>query len=102
MQQFIDTHADALNGSFKQVEMSQAMRQRLERSNWVFSGMKTFHELNESFPSLLDENGQRKPFERFLNDVRSIDETYNSNYLRSEYNFVHASAAMAAKWEQFQ
>ncbi|MGN0309325.1 MAG: phage minor head protein [Bacteroides sp.] len=64
--------------------------------------MKTFHELNESFPSLLDENGDRKPFERFLNDVRKVDETYNSNYLRSEYNFIHASAAMAARWEQYQ
>lgn len=102
VQQFIDTHADALNGSFSQVKMSDTMRQRLERSNWVFSGMKTFHELNESFPSLLDENGDRKPFERFLNDVRKVDETYNSNYLRAEYNFIHASAAMAAKWEQYQ
>lgn len=102
VQQFIDTHADVLNSGFRQVEMSDAMRSRLERSNWVFSGMKAFHELNESFPSLLDEEGNRKPFERFLNDVRAVDETYNGNYLRSEYNFVHASAAMAAKWEQFQ
>ena len=102
VQQFIDTHADTLNSSFQKVEMSDAMRSRLERSNWVFSGMKTFHELNEAFPSLIDEEGHRKPFERFLNDVRKVDETYNGNYLRSEYNFVHASAAMAAKWEQFQ
>lgn len=102
VQQFIDTHADTLNSSFQKVEMSDAMRSRLERSNWVFSGMKTFHELNEAFPSLIDEEGHRKPFERFLNDVRKVDDTYNGNYLRSEYNFVHASAAMAAKWEQFQ
>lgn len=102
VQQFIDTHADTLNSSFQKVEMSDAMRSRLERSNWVFSGMKTFHELGEAFPSLIDEEGHRKPFERFLNDVRKVDETYNGNYLRSEYNFVHASAAMAAKWEQFQ
>lgn len=101
VQQFIDTHADALNGSFQKVEMSDAMRSRLERSNWVFSGMKTFHELGESFPSLLDPDGNRKPFERFLNDVRAVDETYNANYLRSEYNFIHASASMAAKWEQY-
>ena len=63
--------------------------------------MKTFHELNEAFPSLLDENGNKKTFERFLNDVRKIDETYNANYLRAEYNFVQASAEMAAKWEGF-
>ena len=76
-------------------------RRRLQESNYVFSGMKTFHELREAFPSLLDENGVRKTFERFLNDVRKVDETYNSHYLRAEYNFVHASASMAGKWEQF-
>lgn len=100
-QDFIETHSSVLNGSFRQVEMSEAMRKRLERSNYVFSGLKTFHELNEAFPSLLDENGNRKTFERFLNDVRKIDETYNSNYLRAEFNFVQTSAEMAAKWERF-
>ncbi len=77
------------------------MRQRLQRSNYIFSGMKTFHELNEAFPSLIDENGNRKPFERFLNDVQKIDRTYNHNYLRAEYNFAQTSATMAAKWEGF-
>ena len=101
IQEFIGGHTDALNTSFKQVEMSDIMRRRLERSNYIFSGFKAFHELNEAFPSLIDENGNRKPFERFLNDVRKIDETYNSNYLRAEYNFVRTSATMAAKWEEF-
>lgn len=50
---------------------------------------------------MLDENGNRKPFEHFLNDVRRINDTYNANYLRAEYNFVSASAGMAAKWEEF-
>lgn len=36
-----------------------------------------------------------------MNDVRKIDKTYNSNYLRAEYNFVQSSAEMAAKWERF-
>lgn len=100
-QDFINAHASTLDSSFAQVEMSEAMRRRLTRSNYIFSGMKTFHELNEAFPSLLDENGNRKPFEQFLNDVQKIDKTYNSNYLRAEYNFIHSSAEMAAKWEGF-
>ena len=100
-QAFIEAHAGALDSSFKQVEMSDLMRRRLERSNYIFSGMKTFHELNEAFPSLLDENGNRKPFEQFLNDVRKVDDTYNGNYLRAEYNFIQASAQMAGKWERF-
>ena len=101
VREFIDAHASLLDSSFEKVQMSDAMRRRLHRSDWIFSGIKTFHELNEAFPSLLDENGVRKPFERFLNDVRSIDETYNANYLRAEYNFMSASAEMAAKWEGF-
>ena len=101
IQKFIDAHAGVLDSTFQKVEMSDAMRRRLTRSNYIFSGMKTFHELNEAFPSLLDENGERKTFERFLNDVRKIDSTYNSNYLRAEYNFVQSSAEMAAKWERF-
>ena len=98
---FIDEHAAVLDSGFEQVEMSDRMRSRLQESDWIFSGMKTFHELNEAFPSLLDESGHKKPFERFLNDVQSIDETYNRNYLRAEYNFAGASAEMAARWEEF-
>ena len=99
---FIDEHAGILDSGFDTVEMSDRMRARLQESDWIFSGMKTFHELNEAFPSLLDEDGHRKPFERFLNDVQSIDETYNRNYLRAEYNYAGASAEMAARWEDFQ
>lgn len=101
VQEFISTHATMLDNSFKQVKMSDKMRERLTRSNYIFSGIKTFHELNEAFPSMLDENGNKKPFERFLNDVLKINDTYNANYLHAEYNFVQASATMAAKWEQF-
>lgn len=101
VQEFVNAHASALDSAFQKMEMSDAMRRRLTRSNYIFSGMKAFHELHEAFPSLLDENGNRKPFERFLNDVQSIDKTYNSNYLRAEYNFVAASAEMAGRWEQF-
>lgn len=101
VQEFIGTHAKVLDTSFEKVEMSDLMRRRLTRSNYIFSGMKTFHELNEAFPSLLDENGNRKSFEQFLNDVRKIDEKYNQNYLRAEFNFVQSSAEMAAKWERF-
>jgi SPP1 gp7 family putative phage head morphogenesis protein len=100
-QSFIDAHAAVLDSAFEHTTMSEAMRRRLQRSDYIFSGMKTFHELNEAFPSLLDENGDRKSFERFLNDVQSIDKTYNRNYLRAEFNFVQSSAVMASKWESF-
>ena len=99
---FIDSHSRVLDNAFSRVEMSDSMRSRLRASDWMFSGLKTFHELHEAFPSLLDENGERKPFERFLRDVQKIDETYNQNWLRAEFNFAGASAGMAARWEDFE
>ena len=101
VQGLIEAHTSVLDRNLQRLEMSDLMRKRLTRSNYIFSGIKTFHELNEAFPSLLDSNGNRKTFEAFSNDVRKIDKTYNSNYLRPEYNFVQSSAEMAAKWERF-
>ena len=82
----IDDQIDMLssrNGSYENVETYEG--------NDLMKG--DLHEL--------DENGNKKPFERFLNDVQKINGTYNANYLHAEYNFVQASATMAAKWEQF-
>ena len=101
VQNFIEGHTDTLNSAIEQVPLSDTMRHALEKSNYVFSGMKTFHELHEAFPKLIDENGGKKSFNRFLNDVQKIDKTYNENYLRAEYNFAHASASMAERWESF-
>lgn len=97
---FIGAHSSVLDSAMEQAGVSDIMRQRLQQSNYVFSGMKTFHELNEAFPSLLDSDGNRKSFEQFYNDVRNIDNTYNKNYLNAEYNFVQASSFMAGRWEQ--
>lgn len=105
VQRFVSTTASVLNQAVEEgiriVPPSPMMVERLKESNLLFSGFKTFHELNEAFPSLLDADGDRKPFEQFLNDVQKVDETYNSQYLKAEYNFAVASAQMAAKWEKF-
>ncbi|MGL4518439.1 MAG: phage minor head protein [Phocaeicola sp.] len=98
---FAEVHAQSLNDAFRTVPMTDTMRDRLEHSNLVFSGFKTFHELNEAFPLLTKEDGTRKPFKQFLNDVQTINEQYNKHYLRAEYNFAIASGHMAAKWEGF-
>lgn len=103
VQQFVRTHAavldDAVDYTLRQRPLDDISVQRLKESNYVFSGFKTFHELNEAFPSLLDADGNRKPFNRFLNDVQTVNETYNRHYLKAEYNFAMSSADMAARWQ---
>lgn len=106
IQQFIRTHSaildDAVDYSIRQRSLSNVQVQRLKESNFVFSGFKTFHELNEAFPSLLDGDGSRKPFEQFLNDVQRVNKNYNRLYLKAEYNFAISAADMAAKWKAWE
>lgn len=96
----IQATAGALDSAISRAPLSETMRQRLSESNFIFSGFKTFHSLNEAFPSMVDANGDLKLFERFLNDVQKIEKRYNVNYLRAEYNFAVASAESAARWER--
>ena len=93
---------EAVNIGIKDEKPSAIMIQRLKESNYIFSGFKTFHEMKEAFPLMVDENGKRKPFEQFLKEVQTVNEKYNSHYLRAEYNFAVTSSEMAAKWEQFE
>ena len=106
VREFINTHAGFINRAvdyaIEQRPVDEISVRRLKESNYVFSGYKTFHELNEAFPSLLDENGDRKPFERFLNDVQKVNKDYNRWYLQAEYNFAMAAAGMAARWKDFE
>ena len=106
VQRFIKSHAGfidrAVDYAIEQRPLDDISVRRLKESNYVFSGYKTFHELNEAFPSLLDADGNRKPFEQFLNDVQKVNKNYNRWYLRAEYNFAMASASMAARWKDFE
>lgn len=103
---FTQTTASALNQAVQKGigrhKPSDIMVRRLQEANYVFSGFKTFHEMKEAFPSLLDEGGNRKPFKQFLNDVQTVNEKYNRLYLKAEYDFAVTSAEMAAKWEQYE
>ena len=92
----------AVDKSISQVPMDDISVQRLKESNYVFSGIKVFHELNEAFPSMVNEDNELRPFEDFLKDVQKVNDTYNGNYLKTEYNFAYQSSLAAARWKQFK
>ncbi|MGL4956540.1 MAG: phage minor head protein [Bacteroidales bacterium] len=74
----------------------------LDKNIYHFSGFKAHHELRQASELLKDENGNIKPFNRFFKDIKSIDQTYNKQYLRAEYNFAAASTQMAVKWQEIE
>lgn len=103
---FIERHKlvldNAVDVSIREIPLDEISIQRLKESNYVFSGIKTFHELNEAFPSLIDSEGNLLPFNQFLNSVQTINKSYNGQYLKVEYEFAKSSAYMAARWKEFE
>lgn len=91
--------AKGIERGIEQSAPSEAMVSSLRESAGVFSGFKAFHEMKEAAAMLLDEQGNLKPFERFSNDVQTINAAYNKHYLKTEYAFAVQSASMAARWE---
>ena len=83
-------------------EMPAELTGLLENNAFIFSGLKTYHSLNEVGLSLIGDDGGIKPFEKFHEDVVKIDAKYNRNYLYAEYNHAVTSSQMAAKWHDFQ
>ena len=83
-------------------EVPEELTAALEQNTFVFSGFKTYHELREASTLLKDDNGGFKPFERYLKDVQTINDTYNRSYLQAEYNFAAQSTQMAVKWHDFE
>lgn len=91
-----------LADSYIKQEISPELTAALEQNAFMFAGFKIFHEANEIAANLKGDDGGFKPFSTFLKDVKNIDETYNKQYLRAEYNFATASTAAAIKWKEFE
>lgn len=84
-------------------EIGQAdYKAMLQKNIYVFSGFKTYKQLQEASLLLTDSTGQLKPFTQFMQEVKAINETYNINYLQAEYNNAIASGQMASTWQDIQ
>ena len=91
----------AVDKSITHKDASDILISELKQSGYVFSGFKSTAMLQEAANMLVDDDGNIKPFERFSKDVRTLDETYNKQYLYSEYKFATASSQMADKWVRY-
>lgn len=79
-------------------DVPDTLRYALEENTFTFSGFKTFHAMREIGLSLVAEDGNIKPFKQFKEDVKAVNDSYNVNYLRAEYQQAVGASQMAAKW----
>ena len=68
---------EAVELALKDNDIPPAMQHYLQSNVFIFSGFKTHTELTLASSLLRDDEGQIKPFNRFLADIKSIDNTYN-------------------------
>ncbi|MBR1991122.1 MAG: minor capsid protein [Bacteroidales bacterium] len=97
-----DTLTEPLHNIGLRQEVPPELTAALDENIFLFSGFKTHHELVEASRMLKDDKGGFKPFNQFLKDVETINNTYNRNYLNAEYNFATASTQMAVKWKEWE
>ena len=85
-----------------QTETPPELTAALRNNAFIFSGFKSYHQLREASAMLTREDGTLRTYTEFENEVRRIDEKYNTAYLRAEYNHAVHSAQMAVKWHEWQ
>lgn len=96
------TLLDAIKNGFSgfdEFAPDNRISQRIRENIFVFSGAKTFHQLNDMRNLLMDENGKVRSFSDFYKQVKSTDATYNRNYLNAEYGHALNCATMIDKWQ---
>lgn len=98
--ELIDETCNALKSSYEDIveEVPEELTEYLNNNVFEFSGFKTQQELTEVSSLLMGDDGNIKPYHKFEQEVTKIDDTYNRNYLYSEYHFARQSAQSAAGW----
>lgn len=78
------------------------MQDDLDSATYRFSGFKAYHQMNETAFAIKTEDGGIESYAKFREKVKAIDNAYNENYLRTEYNLFQNSSTMADKWTDIE
>lgn len=74
----------------------------LRENIYMFSAAKTYQQVKEMTEKLIGEDGKITPFEEFKEAAEEIFDTYNSVYLKTEYDTAIGQAQEAVKWNEFE
>ena len=83
------------------IDHNRGFLNAVKHANKVFAAFKT-HAMGKSMASkLLDDNGNLKPFDKWMKDVSSISSHHVGSWLKTEYNTAVLRAHNAADWRSF-
>lgn len=71
--------------------------QKLQRNIYRFSAAKQYQQVR-TMSAFINEKGVKSTFSEFKKLAQSVFETYNKNWLKTEYNTAIGQAQMAREW----
>lgn len=74
------------------------MLQQLQQNVQLFSAAKNAQEVKDLTAALIDQEGNLRSLQGFLQASKEIVETYNNRWMAAEYDTAVASAQNARKW----
>lgn len=84
------------------VNLEKEFLQAIRTNNEVFSAFRVHRMQNDMAEQLLDEEGNLKPFEKWLKDIATISDHYVRRWLETEYNTAVIRANNAAEWKRYE
>lgn len=75
---------------------------QLRTNNAIWSAFRVHRMQNDIASKLIDENGQLKKFDRWVEDIKGMTNHYVGPWLRTEYNTAVIRAHQAADWKHFE
>lgn len=83
------------------IDHNRGFLDAVKHANEIFAAFKT-HAMGKSMASkLLDDNGNLKPFDKWMKDISSISSHHVGSWLKTEYNTAVLRAHNAADWRSF-
>lgn len=74
----------------------------LRREVFLFSGVKTYAQADALSSLMTNADGSLRPFTAFREAALKINEQYNLNWLRTEYDTAQRTARAVGKWQQIE
>ena len=75
---------------------------QIRTNNAIWSAFRVHRMQNDIASKLIDENGQLKKFDRWVEDIKGMTNHYVGPWLRTEYNTAVLRAHQAADWKHFE
>lgn len=83
------------------IPKDKALLETLAGNVYLFSGAKTWQELNEYNQILKTEEGKLKSWSAFYKEAKQINKTYSIHYLQTEYQHAVNCSQMIKRWNEF-